>query len=217
MPSVYPNAKKSLVGIHSCSTSRSPVESPSALTGPNHGICFFHKGDRFRFLRGGCRIDRPLGTRCYDSGLAVTAKSPLRDRMTVQIQLRTMDHSARRSMKNAANCVKYGELQGSRNRNVSNAYGTLSSSCWGYVCLRVCWTDNDHLVSPFLSFETGSRLGIHQALHGAGCFPFDIRCLKRESADAFLVPPMSEIRYRVPAGARGPGVMGLSIAEYKST
>lgn len=34
-----------------------------------------------------------------------------------------MDHLARRSMKNAANCVKYGELQGSRNRKVSNAYG----------------------------------------------------------------------------------------------
>lgn len=34
-----------------------------------------------------------------------------------------MDHSARRSMKNAANCEKYGELQGSRNRNMSNAYG----------------------------------------------------------------------------------------------
>jgi hypothetical protein len=39
---------------------------------------------------------------------------------------------------------------------------------------------------------------------------------KRERANAFLVPPMSEIRYRVPVGARGPGVMGLSIAEYKS-
>ena len=38
------------------------------------------------------------------------------------LQLRTMDHSARRSMKNAANCAKYGELQGSRNRNVSNAH-----------------------------------------------------------------------------------------------
>jgi hypothetical protein len=34
---------------------------------------------------------------------------------------------------------------------------------------------------------------------------------------AFLVPPLSEIRYRVPAGAMGPGVSGLSIAEYKST
>jgi hypothetical protein len=41
-------------------------------------------------------------------------------------QLRTMDHLARRSMKNAANCVKYGELQGSRNRNVSNAYGAFN-------------------------------------------------------------------------------------------
>jgi hypothetical protein len=27
-------------------------------------------------------------------------------------QLRTVDHSARRSMKNAANCAKHGELQG---------------------------------------------------------------------------------------------------------
>lgn len=33
-----------------------------------------------------------------------------------------MDHLARIAMKNAANCVKYGELQGSRNRNMSNAY-----------------------------------------------------------------------------------------------
>ena len=31
-----------------------------------------------------------------------------------------------------------------------------------------------------------------------------------------LVPPMSEIRYRVPAGAKGPGIIGLSLAEYKS-
>lgn len=36
-----------------------------------------------------------------------------------------MDHSVRRSMKNAANCVKYGELQGSRNRYMSNAYGAF--------------------------------------------------------------------------------------------
>ncbi len=42
-------------------------------------------------------------------------------------QLRTMDHSARRSMKNAANCVKHGELQGPRNRNESNAYCTFST------------------------------------------------------------------------------------------
>lgn len=41
-------------------------------------------------------------------------------------QLRTMNHSARRSMKNAANCAKYGELQGSRNRNVSNAHCAFS-------------------------------------------------------------------------------------------
>ena len=33
-----------------------------------------------------------------------------------------MDHLARVAMKNAANCVKYGELQGFRNRNMSNAY-----------------------------------------------------------------------------------------------
>lgn len=39
-----------------------------------------------------------------------------------------MDHSARRSMKNAANCEKYGELQGSRNRNMSNAYGASNIS-----------------------------------------------------------------------------------------
>ena len=38
------------------------------------------------------------------------------------VQLRTMDHLARVAMKNAANCVKYGELQGFRNRNMSNAY-----------------------------------------------------------------------------------------------
>ena len=38
------------------------------------------------------------------------------------IQLRTMDHLARIAMKNAANCVKYGEMQGYRNRYMSNAY-----------------------------------------------------------------------------------------------
>lgn len=38
------------------------------------------------------------------------------------VQLRTMDHLARIAMKNAANCVKYGELQGFRNRYMSNAY-----------------------------------------------------------------------------------------------
>lgn len=36
-----------------------------------------------------------------------------------------MDHSARWSMNNAANCVKYGELQGSRNRNQWNAYSAF--------------------------------------------------------------------------------------------
>lgn len=41
-------------------------------------------------------------------------------------QLRTMDHSVRGSMKNAANCANYGELQGSRNRYMSNAYGAFS-------------------------------------------------------------------------------------------
>lgn len=132
--------------------------------------------------------------------------------MTVQIQLRTMDHSARRSMKNAANCVKYGELQGSRNRNVSNAYGTLSSPCWGYVCLRVCWTDNDHLVN-----RRSTSIRDLEFTSVTGCFPFDIRCLTRErTLVSLLVPPMSEIRYRVLAGAKGPGIMGLSIAEYKS-
>lgn len=128
---------------------------------------------------GECRIRFPTSVSyCYDSGLAVKAKSLSRDRMTVQIQLRTMDHSARRSMKNAANCVKYGELQGSRNRNVSNAYGTLSSPCWGYVCLRVCWTDNDHLVNWAL-FGLSSRLGIHLPLVGA--FP-SISVVSQESA-----------------------------------
>lgn len=33
-----------------------------------------------------------------------------------------MDHLARIAMKNAANCVKYGEMQGYRNRYMSNAY-----------------------------------------------------------------------------------------------
>lgn len=42
-----------------------------------------------------------------------------------------MDHSARRSMKNAANCVKHGELQGSRNRNMSNAYGASNIAMLG--------------------------------------------------------------------------------------
>ena len=50
---------------------------------------------------------------------------PGEEKKTLEIQLRTMDHSVRRSMKNAANCVKYGELQGSRNRYMSNAYGAF--------------------------------------------------------------------------------------------
>ena len=61
-------------------------------------------------------------------------------------QLRTMNHSARRSMKNAANCAKYGELQGSRNRNVSNAHCAFNilvggTSVWGsvgYECRSFC-------------------------------------------------------------------------------
>jgi hypothetical protein len=33
-----------------------------------------------------------------------------------------VDHSARRSMKNAANCAKHGELQGFKNRYMLNTY-----------------------------------------------------------------------------------------------
>ena len=44
------------------------------------------------------------------------------DEKVEHVQLRTMDHLARIAMKNAANCVKYGELQGFRNRYMSNAY-----------------------------------------------------------------------------------------------
>lgn len=51
-----------------------------------------------------------------------SAISAEREKKIVGVQLRTMDHLARIAMKNAANCVKYGELQGSRNRYMSNAY-----------------------------------------------------------------------------------------------
>jgi hypothetical protein len=61
-----------------------------------------------------------------------------------------MDHLARIAMKNAANCVKYGELQGSRNRNMSNAY------CGPVI----------HLPGPRLS-EGLLRLDEHLVVHAA--------------------------------------------------
>lgn len=68
-----------------------------------------------------------------------------------------MDHSARRSMKNAANCVKYGELQGSRNRNMSNAYGAFNITM---LEARL----SEGLLTSLIIFGVSQRLGNH---HGA--------------------------------------------------
>jgi hypothetical protein len=54
MPSVYPNCAKESRWYPLLSyleiASRESVSS--ARTGPNHGICFFHKGEGLRSLKG---------------------------------------------------------------------------------------------------------------------------------------------------------------------
>lgn len=85
----------------------------------------------------------------------------------MKIQLRTMDHSVRRSMKNAANCVKYGELQGSRNRYMSNAYGASIFMMEARLSEGLLNGIN-HLLREH---ESGSLRGL--GIHHAWCFPLD--------------------------------------------
>ena len=54
-------------------------------------------------------------------------------------QLRAVDHSARGSKKNAANCVKYGELQGAKKLPTVERILRPWPKCWGHACLRVCF------------------------------------------------------------------------------
>lgn len=81
-----------------------------------------------------------------------------------------MDHSVRRSMKNAANCVKYGELQGSRNRYMSNAYGAFIFMMEARLSEGLL-NGIDHLLSRA---STGRLRGL--GIHGAAvpCFPLDV-------------------------------------------
>lgn len=67
-----------------------------------------------------------------------------------------MDHSVRRSMKNAANCVKYGELQGSRNRYMSNAYGAFIFMMEARLSEGLL-NGIDHLLSGYGLSSQGSR------------------------------------------------------------
>lgn len=61
-----------------------------------------------------------------------------------------MDHLARIAMKNAANCVKYGEMQGYRNRYMSNAY-----------CGPVIHLTGPHLSEGLLNITSISGLARH--------------------------------------------------------
>ena len=87
-------------------------------------------------------------------------------------------------MKNAANCVKYGELQGSRNRNMSNAYGASNIAMLGA-----------RLSEGLLKFMTifGERVSKVAEFTGLGALLDMSRC---QSA------PRASSRYRVPEGAR---------------
>ena len=71
-------------------------------------------------------LSRARGNRKVRSGLNVLYYL-LCCMKLIHTQLRAVDHSARRSMKNAANCVKHGELQGFRNCHLSNAYCGLGA------------------------------------------------------------------------------------------
>ena len=64
-----------------------------------------------------------------------------------------MDHLARIAMKNAANCVKYGELQGFRNRYMSNAY-----------CGPVIHLPGPRLSEGLLNFNKLFMVFVHTAL-----------------------------------------------------
>ena len=91
-----------------------------------------------------------------------------------KIQLRTMDHSVRRSMKNAANCVKYGELQGSRNRYMSNAYGAFIFMMEARLSEGLL-NGIDHLLSrPRLVGWLTQESRVSFTLR-SGCFPLDFK------------------------------------------
>jgi hypothetical protein len=91
------------------------------------GICFIRKENQTESFRGSksrnkVSVGEPAeGSFRFKYSLNHSC-IPCENEQNVDVQLRTMDHLARIAMKNAANCVKYGELQGSRNRYMSNAY-----------------------------------------------------------------------------------------------
>ena len=60
-------------------------------------------------------------------------------------------------MKNAANCVKYGELQGSRNRYMSNAYGAFIFMMEARLSEGLL-NGIDHLLSSELGWLKGLRI-----------------------------------------------------------
>lgn len=82
-----------------------------------------------------------------------------------------MDHLARIAMKNAANCVKYGELQGSRNRNMSNAYCGPVIHLTGPRLSEGLLVLDDHLVCSGETRATVPRvLGFTLIVEIWGCF-----------------------------------------------
>ena len=83
-----------------------------------------------------------------------------------------MDHSVRRSMKNAANCVKYGELQGSRNRYMSNAYGAFIFMMEARLSEGLL-NGIDHLLSRVEIKRAGSGVSGFISHHG-WCFLLDV-------------------------------------------
>ena len=89
-----------------------------------------------------------------------------------KIQLRTMDHSVRGSMKNAANCVKYGELQGSRNRYMSNAYGAFIFMMEARLSEGLL-NGIDHLLCRSGWLVDTRVSGLIHGSSGRGCFPLD--------------------------------------------
>lgn len=111
------------------------------------------------------------------------------------IQLRTMDHSARRSMKNAANCEKYGELQGSRNRNMSNAYGASNIPM---LEARLSEGLFDLLTISFEETFLTKRIAVHAVI---ACSPwFSFFCKRSPFLSSH---PRARSRCRVLAGASG--------------
>lgn len=102
-----------------------------------------------------------------------------------------MDHLAHRSMKNAANCVKYGELQGSRNRNMSNAYCAFNITMM-----------EARLSEGLFTLKHQGYGGRNNETHITVCFSES----ERKLAHFCLLPEeryKSGIQSRVPAGAKG--------------